>query len=404
MKTPAPFRRFPRSATTLAAIACTLGLLLFLTYGRRALHVPHSAGRPAALGSRASELISESAANRVAVNGGQAARPLPGRPAAGVLYENLQRADIQPMFTRLGATETELRLITTGEFSALLAELRPGVERGDPRATAVFGWIGERCRLLRSAEQQSAWRQSNSARLQQLTTQDRAEYVEVAARLDAWEQGFRTACEAKVNQDEVDDRLMALASKEQDGASFWMLARREEKRTTSLGLMSAAAEAGFAQAQYEFALSLAADPQARQIAPDLPTAAALLSLAAQEVPEARAFLARCLIDGCDGAQRDPDLALEAARDAATEGQPDGVLFLGSRSAAALPPDEVLAWRLFKDTLAAQGCYGDEDAAFGLQSDSPSAPPPPPSDAARTLAESLWQRFGKQARERLGCLN
>ena len=28
-------------------------------------------------------------------------------------------------------------------------------------------------------------------------------------------------------------------------------------------------------------------------------------------------------------------------------------------------DEVAAWRLFGAALSAQGCYGDEDAAFGI---------------------------------------
>jgi hypothetical protein len=80
-----------------------------------------------------------------------------------------------------------------------------------------------------------------------------------------------------------------------------------------------------------------------------------------------------------------------------------MIALGSQlSAGTLSPDEVSAWRLFKASLAAQECYGDKDAAFGLEPRVASSPSPLPSEAARNLAVTCWQRYGAEAMSRLGC--
>jgi hypothetical protein len=319
-----------------------------------------------------------------------------------VLYQNLKRAEFQWIFKRLKATDAELNWVTAGQFSELIGELRPAVERGDARPTVLFGWIAERCRLLGSAEQQTSWRQTNSARLQQLAAQDQAEYLDVVARQDQWQQSFRNVCNSQINQDYVDRKLETTAA-EQDGASLWLLSRRSNNHAQDLRLMSQAASAGFAQAQYEFARSLIMDADARKVVPDSPSAVSLLTEAASEVPEAKAELAECLFNGCDGAQPDHGAAVDAAREAAAEGEPDGIIALGAQlSAGTLSPDEVSAWRLFKASLAAQGCYGDEDAAFGLEPRVASSPSPLPSEAARNLAVTFWQRYGADAMSRLGC--
>jgi len=346
---------------------------------------------PALLGPRATE-SSES----------QAAGTLPSRPKSEGLDRNLHRAGFQWIFKQLGATDSELSWITAGQFAELIRELRPGVERGDARATAVFGWIAERCRLLPSAEQQVSWREFNSARLQQLGPQDQAEYRDVVARQDQWEQSFRSECESQIDQDYVDHQLVKAAAKG-DGASLWLLSLRSDNRIEDLRLMAQAASRGFAQAQYEFARALMMDPDARKVVPDSPSVGSLLAGAASEVPEAKASLAQCLFDGCDGAQADYGAALGMAREAAAEGYPNTMLFLGTQlPPGALSPDEVGAWRLFKTTLAAQGCYGDEDAAFGLEPRAAHAPSPPASEAARRLAVSFWQRYSGATRARLGC--
>ena len=167
--------------------------------------------------------------------------------------------------------------------------------------------------------------------------------------------------------------------------------------------MADAASAGFAQAQYEFARSLIMDPDARKVIPEAPSPVTLLGKAATTAPEAKVVLAQCLFDGCDLREPDHDAALQTAREAAAAGEPDGIFFLGSRlSIGELPADEVAAWRLFKATLAAQGCYGDEDAAFGLEPGGSSAPAPIPSAAVRRLAIMFWQRYGSQAAASLGC--
>jgi hypothetical protein len=327
---------------------------------------------------------------------------LPRRPKAPVLHRNLERAGFQWIFRRLGATEDQLNWIADGQFSELIRELRPGVESEDARATAVFGWLAERCRLLRSAEQQSSWRELNSLKLQQLAAADLADYREVATLQDQWERSFREACESQIDQHDADRHLEEMATK-QDGASLWLLSRRSNNYAGSVRLMSEAATTGFPQAQYEFARSLIMDPDARKVVPEAPSPVTLLTEAATTVPEAKVELAQCLFEGCDLRAPDHEAALQTAREAAVAGEPDAIFFLGSRlSIGELPADEVAAWRLFKSTLAAQGCYGDEDAAFGLEPPGSSDPAPLPSAAARTLAVTFWQRYGMQAAARLGC--
>src|SRR5262249_43540054 len=155
---------------------------------------------------------------------------------------------------------------------------------------------------------------------------DQAEYLDVAERQDRWEQSFRNACEGQIDQDYVDGRLEKTAA-DGDGASLWLQSRRSGSRGEDLVFMSQAASTGFAQAQYELGRSLMLDPEARRMVPDSPPAAALLSEAAAELPEARAVLAQCLSGDCDGGQPDPAAALAAAREAAAEGDPDGILLL-----------------------------------------------------------------------------
>jgi hypothetical protein len=327
---------------------------------------------------------------------------LPPRPQPPVLHRNLERAGFQWIFRRLGATDAQLNWIADGQFSELIGDLRPGVESEDARATAVFGWLGERCRLLRRAEQQTSWRQFDSARLQALAGADLSDYREVAALEDQWERSFREACASQIDQDYVDRQLEEMATK-QDGASLWLLSRRSMNYAAGVTLMSEAASTGFAQAQYEFARSLMMDPDARKVVTQAPSPVALLTEAATTVPEAKVELAQCLFEGCDLRAPDHEAALQTAREAAAAGEPDAIFFLASRlSIGTLPADEVAAWRLFKSTLAAQGCYGDEDAAFGLEPRGSSAPAPLPSAAARTLAVTFWQRYGMQAAARLGC--
>jgi hypothetical protein len=382
----------------LLTLACGLGLVVWQIYPRhpraeelstgtevRRAQLPRDSGKPAD-GSR--ELASPAA--------------LPARPQPPVLHRNLERASFQWIFRRLGATDAQLTWIADGQFSELIRDLRPRVESDDARAIAVFGWLAERCRLLRNADQQTSWRESNSLRLQQLAAADRADYLEVVALEDQWERSFREACESQIEQDYVDRRLEAMAA-EQDGASLWLLSRRSNNYAGLVRLMADAAAAGFGQAQYEFARSLIMDPDARKVVIEAPSPVALLRQAAPTVPEAKVELAQCLFDGCDQSEPDHEAALQTAREAAQAGEPDAVFFLGSRmSIGALPADEVAAWRLFKSTLAAQGCYGDEDAAFGLELRGSSAPPPVPSAAARSLATMFWQLYGAQAAARLGC--
>lgn len=391
--------RIRRIAAASLAIACLLGSLVWLTHTHRPEAAPLSSGAsstaekpPAALSNRAVERPTDT----------KQSRSLPSRPTPQVLQANLERAGFKWIFARLRATDAELNWVAAGQFSELIGELKPAVERGDPRATAVFGWVAERCRLLRGAEQQSDWRQFNSARLQELSAPDQADYREVVARQDEWERSFRAACTKNIDQDYADQQLEKAAAN-QDGASLWLLSRRSDNHIESLKLMSQAASTGFAQAQYEFARSLIMDTDARKAVPDAPTTDSLLAEAGTAVPEAKGVLAQCLSTGCGGTQPNYAAAVDIAREAASEGAVDGILFLGSQvSPGILAPDEVAAWRLFKSALAAQGCYGDEDAAFGLERRRASAPTPPPSEAARSLAATYWQRYGAPARARLGC--
>jgi hypothetical protein len=398
VKIPAPLRRPLRIGLVLLAFAWGLGLVLWHTNNRH----PRAKGL-----STGTEVTRAQLPRRAATPADGSAEPkspsaLPPRPQASVLHRNLQRAGFQWIFRRLGATDAQLNWIADGQFSELIGDLRSSVESGDAKATAVLGWLAERCRLLRGAEQQTSWRQFNSARLQPLAAADLADYREVATRQDQWEQSFREACTSQIDQDYVDRHLEEMATK-QDGASLWLLSRRSSNYAAGIRLMSEAASTGFAQAQYEFARSLIMDPDARKVVTQALSPVTLLTEAAATVPEAKVVLAQCLFEDCDLREPDHEAALQTAREAAGAGEPDAIFFLASRlSIGTLPADEVTAWRLFKSTLAAQGCYGDEDAAFGLEPPGSSGPTPLPSAAARSLAVTFWQRYGMQAVARLGC--
>jgi len=397
VKIAAPLHGPYRTGIALLACACGLGLLVWETYTRQPRPEGWSAGTELGRAPPGRSRTPAAGSDEPESPGA-----LPRRPPAPVLHRNLERAGFQWIFRRLGATDTQLNSIADGQFSELIRDLRPGVESDDASATAVYGWLAERCRLLRSADQQSSWRELNALRLAQLAVAEQADYREVVARRDQWERSFREACETQIDQDYADHHLEEMATK-QDGASLWLLSRRSDNYAGGLRLMSDAAATGFAQAQYEFARSLLMDPDTRKVVAEAPAAVSLLREAASTVPEAKVVLAQCLFDACELGEPDHEAALQTAREAAAAGEPDAIFFLGSRlSVGALPADEVAAWRLFKSTLAAQGCYGDEDAAFGLEPRGSTAPAPAPSAAAQSLALRFWRLYGMQAAARLGC--
>jgi len=384
-----------RIGLLLLTFACGLALVVWHVNHRH----PRAQGLSAGTEVARAQLPRRPSTPADAPAGPKSPSALPPRPQPPVLHRNLERAGFQWIFRRLGATDAQLNWIADGQFSELLGDLRSGVESGDAKETAIFGWLAERCRLLGGPEWQTSWRELNS---QQLGAADQADYREVVALQDQWERSFREACESQIDQDDADRHLEEMATK-QDGASLWLLSRRSNNYAGSVRLMSEAASTGFAQAQYEFARSLMMDPDARKVISQAPSPVTLLTEAATTVPEAKVELAQCLFEGCDLRAPDHEAALQTAREAAVAGEPDAIFFLASRlSIGMLPADEVAAWRLFKSTLAAQGCYGDEEAAFGLEPPGSSAPAPLPSAAARTLAVTFWQRYGMQAAARLGC--
>jgi hypothetical protein len=192
-----------RIGLVLLAFACGLGLVLWHTNNRH----PRAKGL-----STGTEVTRAQLPRRAATPADGSAEPkspsaLPLRPQAAVLHRNLERAGFQWIFRRLGATDAQLNWIADGQFSELIGDLRSSVESGDAKATAVLGWLAERCRLLRGAEQQTSWRQFNSARLQPLTAADLADYRDVVTRQDQWEQSFREACASQIDQDYVDRHL-----------------------------------------------------------------------------------------------------------------------------------------------------------------------------------------------------
>ena len=389
-----------------AVLAALLSVLLWLRPEPppgppRAAAVPVPPVRPAHMPPAATELARPAHAARAAV-----------------------RVALQRRFRGLAIPAAVLDLVAAGEVGA--AERRLGEA---PSATALAWELARLCRESAAPPEGGAdAAESAAARtLLAASPQDLQLLAAVSAERDAFAQRLTAGCAgAGLDATAIRQRLAAAAAGG-DAASLERLALADP--TQASRLMSAAL-LGASGAQLRVALELLQAPSADGHATERRQAGrGWLQAAARGDPEAEAWYAACLLDGCAGAA-DPAGARAALESAARRGSlyALGLLVTASATEAPavwsapedfvvpLPPRELAAlglgdaeryaWSALAAALAREGCFG-----FALRSaaEALSAPDriarllrPAELVAAAAAVTDLLAEFGAAARAALGC--
>jgi hypothetical protein len=197
---------------------------------------------------------------------------------------------------------------------------------------------------------------------------------------------------------------MASATKN-DPSSLFLLSLAESDAAKKHSLLVRSLELGYPEAELILGGQLLVSSKVRQQNPELPPASALLTHASEVSAAAEGVLAQCVFQGCEDEAPDVDRAVNLARDAATKGEVEQLLSFGeSLPQGQVSADELSAWRVFRQTLANQGCLG---RLLGLVSDQPPQPADSSSSsssAINDLAVDLWKKYGAKAQANLGCGN
>ena len=216
------------------------------------------------------------------------------------------------------------------------------------------------------------------------------------------------ACQAaRFAYGDIERRLRAAAAAG-DATSSSELARFTRDPDKRTALLVAAAEGGYAPAQYQLAVNRLFTVQRGETTENVGTIRLLLKQAGQTLPAAKVDLANCMATGCDGHPADGATAAAFAVDAARDGEPSafaGMLRMPWR--ASLKGTEITAWQLFAGRLNEAGCSGTGylDTQIGLArvtDQLEQALPPEQLEQARSLAARYWSEFGARARREQRC--
>ncbi|HSN70147.1 MAG TPA: hypothetical protein VLT59_01505 [Steroidobacteraceae bacterium] len=206
---------------------------------------------------------------------------------------------------------------------------------------------------------------------------------------------------------QIEQRLRAAAAAG-DAVSSSELARFTRDAAQREAFLEAAAEGGYAPAQYQLAVNRLFAVQRGQTTEKVETIRLLLKQAGQSMPAAKVDLANCMATGCDGHPADSATAAAFAVDAARDGEPSayvGMLRMPWR--ASLDPSEIAAWQIFAARLNDAGCTGTRYLETGIalarvNAQFAAALKPEQLERAQSLADRYWTQFSERAKREQRC--
>lgn len=344
----------------------------------------------------------------------QEAPPAEQAPAAEVtptdetqFYEQLQRVTHWRNLRGLHVPQAAIDELARGNADRAVAALSEAAANGSEEANIALVRIQHWCSRAASARAPNLEEQIR--KLSSILPPERAARAAGVLRAEAAfmpraAQGCR---KASFDYGAIEDRLRDAADAGKP-ASATELAQFTRDRNTRDALLEAAAEKGYAPAQYAVATRRVIDVQRAERTEDVASIRLYLKQAGTTMPKAKVDLANCMALGCDGHPADASSARAFGIDAARDGEPSAFLSMarmpwGRRMSRA----QLLAWQYFGDRLNEAGCMGDAyiahatafaQAIKGLTHDAEESV----VAQARERAERLWKDYSARAMSEQGC--
>lgn len=320
----------------------------------------------------------------------------------------LQGSSHHRNLTGLKISRDTVDLLARGDAAGAIARLGEQAASGNNDANIALVRIQHWCNRIASARTPDT--QAQIAKLP--PTLDPARVARAAGVIVAdeqYRQTARTSCaRAQFDYGAIEARLRR-AAEAGDAASATELAQFTRDPARKQAMLQAAADKGFAPAQYVLATSRLIAVQRGETTENVASIRLLLKQAGRSINKAKVDLANCMALGCDGHPADASSAAAFGTDAARDGEPSAFLSMarmpwGMRMNRA----QLLAWQYFGDRLSEAGCVGDNYVASTIMFDQTikaleQNQNEPFLEQARTQTETLWRDHGERAMREQGCV-
>ena len=241
-----------------------------------------------------------------------------------------------------------------------------------------------------------------------LSTQRAARAAGVMLADEKYRQTVRESCaRAQFDYQGIEARLRQ-AAEAGDAASATELAQFTRDPARRQQMLQAAADKGFAPAQYAIAAGLLMAVQRGDTTENVGSIRLLLKQSGRSLNKAKIDLANCMALGCDGHPADAPQAAQFGMDAARDGEPSAFLSMARMPwGRRLTRSQLLAWQYFGDRLNEAGCAGESYVVSSIAFDQTIRALEDKQDGkfleqARAQAEDLWRDNGERAKREQGC--
>jgi hypothetical protein len=358
------------------------------------------------------------AASSFAIEAPQPTPPAPAQPAAPVqtpvtpndesaFYQVLQTSAHHRNLTGLKIPPDVIRSLARGDAAAAIAMLSKQAAAGSNDENIALVRIQHWCNRISSARLPEA--KAQIAQLPPVLSPERAARAAgVIVADENYRQVVRESCSrARFDFQAIEGRLRQAADAG-DAASATELAQFTRDPARRQAMLKAAADKGFAPAQYALATGLLMAVQRGDTTENVSSIRLLFKQSGRSLNKAKIDLANCMAVGCDGHPADAPQAAAFGMDAARDGEPGAFLSMARMPwGRRLTRSQLLAWQYFGDRLSEAGCVGEGYVMSTINFDQTIKALEARQDAkfieeARAQADTLWRDNGERAKREQGC--
>jgi hypothetical protein len=330
-----------------------------------------------------------------------------GAPDRTGFYRKLVAVDRAQALRDLDVPADIADRLSRAEVPATVSELEGRAAKGDVAANVALVRTQHWCAGLARPPNPPLEQTAQQLR-EALPPEELPDALGVLAAEQAFNQSAAAACsQARFAFQEIERRLRAAAAAG-DAVSASELARFTRDASKREAFLEAAAEAGYAPAQYQLAVNRLFAVQRGETTEKVDTIRLLLKQAGQTLPAAKVDLANCMATGCDGHPADTATAAAFAVDAARDGAANafaGMLRMPWRS--SLDAAEIAAWQRFAERLNEAGCNGTAYLATKtglsrINAQFAAALSAEQRERADSLATRYWDEFSARAKREQRC--
>jgi hypothetical protein len=353
-----------------------------------------------------------------AIEAPQPTAPAQGAPGAvppaqivptdeAAFYEVLQASAHHRNLTGLKIPPDIVRALARGDAAAAVAMLSKQAAGGSNDENIALVRIQHWCNRI--ANTKVADTKTQIGQLPPPLSQQRAARAAgVIIADEKYRQVARQSCgRAQFDYQGIEARLRQ-AAESGDAASATELAQFTRDPARRQAMLKAAADKGFAPAQYALATTLLMAVQRGETTENVASIRLLFKQAGRSLNKAKIDLANCMALGCDGHPADSAAAAAFGIDAARDGEPGAFLSMARMPwGARMTRSQALAWQYFGDRLSEAGCVGEGYVLTTINFDQSIKVLEQRQDAkfleqARAQSEELWRDNGERAKREQGC--